>query len=134
MDMISRDLLIHDLCPSGVAGLGALQLRMFKKWTGYAKSGHPITFYRSTEHHGWHMKEMVPFYKRLQLIKCHLLKHSSDPEVRLIYEARAKFEHQCFLSNDPVKRGQWRPTQALEAPIDAAKHASKIPPKCPLQK
>ena len=72
------------------------------------------------------MKEMVPFYKKLQLIKCHLLKHSSDPEVRLIYEARAKFEHQCTLSKDPVKRGQWRPTQALEPLINEAKHASKF--------
>ena len=39
MAMISCDLLVHDLCPSVVVGLGALQLRMYKTWTDYAKSG-----------------------------------------------------------------------------------------------
>ena len=94
MSMISWDLLIHDMCPSAVAELGKLQLRMYKKWTGYAKSGDPTAFYRSTEHHGWHMKEMVPFFKKMQLIRRHLLKYSSDPDVRLIYESRAKKEEE----------------------------------------
>ena len=37
---------------------------------------------------------MVPFFKKQQLLKYHLLKHSADPVVQKLYEARAKQEQQ----------------------------------------
>ena len=63
MSRVSWDLLIHDMSPSFVAGLGALQTRKFKEWSHYAKHGNATVFYRSAEHFGLKMKEMVPFFK-----------------------------------------------------------------------
>ena len=81
MSQVSQDLLIHDMSPSFVAGLGVLQTRKFKEWSHYAKHGNATVFYRSAEHFGLKMKEMVPFVTKTQFIKCHLLKTSSDADV-----------------------------------------------------
>jgi hypothetical protein len=71
-------------------------------------------FYRSTEHHGWHMKQMVPFFKKMQLVKCHLLKTSGDEDVRLIYESRCHREQSECLSCNPALKHKWQPTQELD--------------------
>ena len=50
------------------------QTREYKEWAHYARSGGIIAFYQSAENHRRHVKEMVPFFRRMQLMKCHLLK------------------------------------------------------------
>ena len=94
MSKISWDFMIHDIRVSFVAPLGALQVRMYKKWAQYAKRGPIQVFFRSSKKWGLGLKEMVPFFKKQQLHKCHLLKHSADPVVQKLYEARAKREQQ----------------------------------------
>ena len=81
MSMVSWDLLIHDMSPSSVGTLGDLQTRMYKKWCRYAKSGDVTVFYRISDHFGLGMTQMVPFFKKMQLVKCHLLKTSADTDV-----------------------------------------------------
>ena len=105
MSRVSWDLLIHDMSPSFVAGLGALQTRKFKEWSHYAKHGNATVFYRSAEHFGLKMKEMVPFFKNMQLIKCHLFKTSSDADVCELYQARSKREKKATQSSNPVVKG-----------------------------
>ena len=51
---------------------------------------------------GLGLKEMVSFFKKQQLLKCNLLKHSANPVVQKLYEARAKREQQQRQSKDPV--------------------------------
>ena len=70
------------------------------------------------------MKEMVPFFKRQQLIKCHLLKTSSDPEVRMLYEARMANEKRLSKSENKVTRNRWRPCLELEQLLSEVKHNS----------
>ena len=94
MSKMSWDFMIHDIWVSFVAPLGALQVRMYKKWAQYAKRGPNQVFFRSSKKWGLGLKEMVPFFKKQQLLKCHLLKHSADPVVQKLYEARAKREQQ----------------------------------------
>ena len=51
---------------------------------------------------------MEPFFKKLQLVKCHLLKTSSDEDPKILYEASEKREEAlCSPANPtPVTRGQ----------------------------
>lgn len=82
-------------------------------------------FYRSTKRHGLQMKEMVPLFKKQQLIKCHLLKTSSDPEVRMSYEARTAKEKKLADPNSAVSKSvqnQWRPCVDLEKLLSEVKH------------
>ena len=72
------------------------------------------------------MKEMPPFFKKQQLIKCHLLKTSSDPEVRMLYEARTIKEKELAKSG-PLARNTkncWRPCVELEKLLSEVKHNS----------
>ena len=71
-------------------------------------------FYRSTDHHGWHMKQMVPFFEKMQLVKCHLLKTSGDEDVRLIYDSRRHREQSECLSSNPAQKHKWQPTQDFD--------------------
>ena len=70
------------------------------------------------------MKEMVPFFKKQQLIKCHLLKTSSDPKVRVLYEARTVNEKLLSTSENKVVRNQWRPCVELEQLLSEVKNNS----------
>ena len=122
MSRVSWDLLIHVMSPSFVAGLGALQTRKFKEWSHYAKHGNATVFYRSVKH----MKGMVPFFKKMQLIKCLLLKTSSDADVCELYQARSKREKTAAQSSNPVAKGTWRQTVELEPLLSEAKARKMI--------
>ena len=114
MSMISWDLMIHDVRVTFVGQLGALQVRMYKKWAHHAKKGPIQVFFRSPKKWGLGLKEMVPFFKKQQLLKCHLLKNSADPNVQKLYEARAERERQQCQSTNPVIKKTWRPCVELE--------------------
>ena len=60
------------------------------------------------------MKQMVPFFKTMQLVKCYLLKTSVDTDVTALYQARSVQEHAQRNSNDPVQRHAWKPCVELE--------------------
>jgi hypothetical protein len=126
MSMVSWDLLIHDMSPSFVEDLGALQTRMYKKWSHYAKTGNATVFYRRGVHFGLGMKEMVPFFKKMQLVKCHLLKTSTDDDVRTLYRARSEHEHSLKQSADPAMRHAWKPCVEMEPLLSEAKHRKMI--------
>ena len=64
---------------------------------------------------------MVPYFKKQQLVKCHLLKNSDDEDVRMLYEAkvqRAKAESSEDNPN-PVTRGKWQPVLELERQLES---------------
>ena len=71
------------------------------------------------ENHGWHKEAMVPSFPKMQLTKCHSLKHSCDPDVFQIYEKRFCRELEFTHSADSVNSGQWRPI-ALHCPEEIA--------------
>ena len=62
----------------------------------------------------------------MQLIKCHLLKTSSDADVCELYQARSKREKMATQSSNPVVKGTWRPTVELEPLLSEAKARKMI--------
>ena len=88
------------------------------------------------------MAEMVPYFKKMQLVKCHLLMTSSDPDVRQIYEARStrgqsyRGSHPKFgtslwqahvpASSNPVLKQAWRLCVELKQLLSEVKHKSMV--------
>ena len=62
----------------------------------------------------------------MQLIKCHLLKTSSDADVCELYQARSEREKMATQSSNPVVKGTWRPTVELEPLLNEAKARKMI--------
>ena len=58
---------------------------------------------------------MESYFKKMQLVQCHLLKTSSDEDVKRLYEAREMREKGLCkpASPNPATRGQWQPTVEL---------------------
>ena len=104
-------LMIHDLPPSWVEfNLQRTTTRMLKKWTHLAQPANVNIFFRSKEHYGLHLKHMTEFSKRLQVMRQHLIKHSSDERIVTIYNAK-----RAHHANDKKDlRAAWRSTIALE--------------------
>jgi hypothetical protein len=60
----------------------------FKKWTKVCRSADTNIFYRRREHFGLQWTNLAVQHKKCQLIKCHLIKHSSDAVLRETYKIR----------------------------------------------
>ena len=99
MSQIAWMLLIHDIAPTFVDALQAVQTRCFKKWLGYTRTGNNSIFYRSREHHGLQLKEMASWHKQNRLIRRHILSSSKDPQVREIHNW-VKFRQMKSVSNE----------------------------------
>ena len=79
---------------------------ILKKWAGAFDSIDVGCLYRPKERFGLELTPVSVLFKKLQVIKLHLLKNSPDPHISALYEIRRRREepHQSI----------WRPTQLLE--------------------
>jgi len=124
---MSWGLMIHDIPPSWVdENIQPLVDRMLKKWTGLARAANTNIFYRAKKHYGLHLTHMVDFTKRLQVIRCHLLKHSKDPRVVEVYRAK-EARHAAEVDS---LRMRWRPTKALSKAEAAVAHQKVVGTAC----
>ena len=74
----------HDL-RTFIEQLEATCTRYLKRWLGLARSAPVDVLYVKREHHGFQLHNVVTYFRRLQLVRLHLLKHSIDPELQLLY-------------------------------------------------
>ena len=106
LGMISWPLLIqdfnHDFVKSRVTRCFGVFLR---RWAGLFKSIDAGCLYRRKDRFGLGLTSITTFFEKLQVIKMHILKHSSDPHVAGLYEMRRKREQSQSI---------WRPTRLLE--------------------
>ena len=77
-----------------------------RRWAGVFKSVEVGCLYRRKERFGLGLTSITTYFEKLQVIKLHLLKFSTDPHVSALYEMRRKREE------NQVKI--WRPTRLLE--------------------
>jgi hypothetical protein len=59
-----------------------------KSWAGLFRSSDLGTLFRRREHLGLQLTSLTACYKKLQIVKCCLLKYSSDPLIKEIYEIK----------------------------------------------
>eukprot|EP01116_Phalansterium_solitarium_P024758 TRINITY_DN915_c0_g1_i1.p1 TRINITY_DN915_c0_g1~~TRINITY_DN915_c0_g1_i1.p1 ORF type:complete len:1519 (-),score=80.60 TRINITY_DN915_c0_g1_i1:440-4996(-) len=99
-------LMIYELPLTFVEQLESTCTRFLKRWLGLAKCAVTDILYVDRQHHGFQLHALATFYRRLQLVRLHLLKHSPDPEVQKLF---------VRLSQAPRdKRLKWNPFDALE--------------------
>ena len=104
---LSWPFMVHDFAKSFSVELQKLVSVTLKRWAGLYKSADVGTLYRSRKAFGMGLTSVTSHFERMQIIKCSLLKHSSDTVISSMYnrmeEREAKF----------VKR--WCPTKVLSA-------------------
>ena len=62
------------------------------KWAGLASSSEVGVLYRAKKDFGLGITSLEDHYKRMQLVKCDLLKNSGSDDVRLLFQAKANKE------------------------------------------
>ena len=72
------------------------------------------------------MKQLQTFFKKMQLVRCHLLKTSSDDDVRLLYEAREKRERAEREGTDPCLKQKWQPTIEVDIHLKAVEFSKML--------
>ena len=83
---LSWMLMIYDLPLTMVESLESTCTRYLKKWLGIPRSANVDVLYVFRKLRGLQLQNVATAYKRLQLVRLHLLKHSADDQVRLMYE------------------------------------------------
>jgi hypothetical protein len=85
-------LIIHDLDLHFAKKLQAHVQPHLKKWAGIGRTVDAGILYRTHQNLGLHLTSVSDHFTSMQLIKAQLLKHSADPNVRNVWQAKADKE------------------------------------------
>lgn len=89
---LSWSFLIHDLPLSIAIEFDKHTNRFLKRWAGVHRSAEVGVLYRPKEHFGLGLTKISIHFKKMGVVKCLLLKHSKDPNIRQLYSDRVKRE------------------------------------------
>ena len=89
---VSWPFLVYDLDLSFAQELTKRATSKLKKWAGLASSSEVGVLYRAKKDFGLGITSLEDHYKRMQLVKCDLLKNSGSDDVRLLFQAKANKE------------------------------------------
>ena len=114
MSRLSWVFLVHDLSLSFAKDLDRRVIPRLKSWSGLFRSSDLGALFRRRENLGLQLTSITHCYMHMQVVKACLLKNSSDPLIRDIYEIRrvrvAGFE------------ARWSGPKKLEALLPVAEH------------
>ena len=99
-------IMVHDFPISFVRELDAIATASLKKWSGLAHSANVDILFAKRSNKGLQLKNLQTYFKQMQLVRYHLLKHSHDTHVREIYERASRRE--------PSQKLVWQPVHTLE--------------------
>jgi len=85
---LAWNLLIYDFPVTQANIWQAIIQPYFRRWVGLAAAAEASVLYRSHEHFGLNFKHVGDMLQRLQVVKWHILKHSSDVNCRRLYQHR----------------------------------------------
>ena len=80
--------------------------RALKNWIGLYKSADLGVLYRKRQRFGLQLTDIAVFFKKMQITKCAIVKHSPDKDIAQTYILREKYEARR-------KSMIWKPTMAL---------------------
>jgi hypothetical protein len=111
--------LIHDFCMSfAKEKLQPIATRTLKKWAGIFRSADVGLLYRSRSRFGLGLTSILLHFKKMQVVKCLLLKHSVDDDVKRLLERKVQKEAPFRNRNHTV----WRATHLLSEVETVAQH------------
>ena len=112
---ITWPFMIYDLPISFGEELKAIATRNLKQWLGVTKTITETVLYRSKDHFGLGLSDLVTHLKKMQVCRMHMLKYSQDDSSRKLYiYMREKDKPPLNKLGIPQKRRVWKPCNALE--------------------
>ena len=107
--------MIYDLTISFGEELKVVATKYLKRWLGITKSITESVLYRSKDHFGLGLTNLVPHLKKMQVCRMHMLKYSQDGSSNNLYEyMRERDKPPVNGLGIPMKSKLWKPTIALE--------------------
>ena len=112
---ITWPFMIYDLPISFGEELKAVATKYLKRWLGITKSITESVLYRSKDHFGLGLIDLVTHLKKTQVYRMHMLKYSQDGSSNNLYEyMRERDKPPVNGLGIPMKSKLWKPTIALE--------------------
>ena len=112
---ITWPFMIYDLPISFGEELKAIATRNLKQWLGVTKTITETVLYRSKDHFGLGLSDLVTHLKKMQVCRMHMLKYSQEDSSRKLYiYMREKDKPPLNKLGIPQKRRVWKPCNALE--------------------
>ena len=106
---------IYDLPISYGEELRAVATKYLKKWIGITKSITNSVLYRSKDHFGLGLTDLVTHLKKMQVCRMHINKYSQDESSKKLYEyMKERDKPPVNKLGLPMKQKIWKPTNALE--------------------
>ena len=113
---ITWPFMIYDLPLSFAEELKAVATKYIKKWLGVTKSITDSVLYRSKDHYGLALTDLVTHLKKMQVCRMHMHKYSKDDSSRKLYVyMRERDKPSVNGLGIPMKPRIWKPTNALES-------------------
>ena len=89
--------------------------RYLKEWAGLTRTITTSVLYRSKDHFGLGLTDLVTHLKKMQVCRMHIHKYSQDVESRKLYEyLKDKNKAPTNGLGIPMRPKIWKPTNALE--------------------
>src|SRR6185312_9600456 len=89
---VSWQFLVNDLCLTFAVGLDKIAIPFLKRWAGLYRSADLGCLFRLRKDLGLQLTSFTFHFKHLQLVRCCLLKNSSDPAVAGAFALKASRE------------------------------------------
>ena len=112
---ITWPFMIYDLPISYGEELKAVATKYLKRWLGVTKSITDSVLYRSKDHFGLGLTDLVTHLKKMQVCRMHMHKYSQDDSSKMLYEyMRDRDKPPVNGLGIPLQSRIWKPTNALE--------------------
>ena len=112
---ITWSFMIYDLPISYGEELKTVATKYLKDWIGITKTITNSVLYRSKDHFGLGLTDLVTHLKKMQVCRMHIHKYSQDRSSRELYEyMKERDKPRVNGLGIPVKPKIWKPTTALE--------------------
>jgi hypothetical protein len=117
---ISWPFLIHDFNLDFIkTNITSPTCVFLRRWAGLFSKSDVGVLFRPRAHLGLGLSSPTFYFKKMQVIKCHILAYSSDPDVKAIYQFRT--------SREAPFKTIWCPTQLTSKVISMVDHETKYP-------
>ena len=111
--------MINELDVTTVESMQNASCKYLKKWAGLFKKSDKGILFRSKEAFGRGITSLKTHYKRMQIIKCYMLRHSKDEKIIKIYQCREEREGKMSKT--------WKASQDMDSIEKLVQHNLHFP-------
>ena len=75
---------------------------LYRKWLGLAQPAEPSVLFRSNEHFGLNLKDLVEMWRQTRVVKWHIMKYAKDPQTRKVYDHRLGLDQKGHIGKGNI--------------------------------